>query len=135
MSLADASTWRAFAREPVRGLQRSLRHSLEEAAREEWWASVPADLAAMAASSSGWGAGAALLRAPTERVLQLPDGDVRIAVCERLAVQVAGTGECTHVSRMGRVCGHLAWAHGDQCSVPVTKSGLAAVTSHQPPGS
>ena len=46
----------------------------------------------MAASCSDWGAEAALLRPPTERVLQLPDADVRIAVCERLGIDVAGHG-------------------------------------------
>ena len=34
---------------------------------------------------------------------------------------------------MGRVCGHLAWSHGDQC--PSNKEWPAAVTSHQPPAS
>ena len=76
----------------------------------------------MAASSSGWSAGAALLRPPTERLLQLPDGDVRLAVCERLAIDVAGDGECGHVSRSGRVCVHArrGGAHSHCCGGVVT---------------
>ena len=104
--LLDTAMWRSFARESPRGLQRGLRHALEASARDQWWATVPPELAAMAASSSGWSAGAALLRPPTERVFQLPDADVRIAVCERLCVDLAGLDDCAHVSRAGRVCGH-----------------------------
>eukprot|EP00973_Karenia_brevis_P092350 12412030-Karenia_brevis.AAC.1 len=88
--MLDTTTWRSFAREPAAGLQRRLRHALEASAQDAWWASAPADLAAMAGSCSGWGAGAALLRPPTERVLQLSDADVRVAVCERLGIDLAG---------------------------------------------
>ena len=71
----------------------------------------------MAASSSGWGAGVALVRPPTERVLQLSDADVRVAVCERLGVPLADTERCTFVSRTGRPCGltRRAGAHAHCC--------------------
>ena len=71
----------------------------------------------MAASCSGWGAGAALLRPPTERLLQIPDADMRIAVCERLSIPLAGDEVCAHVSRAGRVCGRnlRGGAHAHCC--------------------
>ena len=115
--LADVATWRSFAREPPRGLQRTLRRLLEDAERDQWWVSAPAELAAMSASSSGWGAGVALLRRPTERLLQLSDADVRIAVCERLCVDLTAAGECSYTSRAGNVCGRLlrGGAHSHCC--------------------
>ena len=84
----------------VQRAARGLRHALEAALEERWHASAPDDRAAMAASCGGWGAGAALLRAPTERVLQLADADVHIAVRERLSVPLAGDGPCGLVSRL-----------------------------------
>ena len=123
--------WRSFAREPARGLQKGLRRSLENAAREQWWASVPADVAAMAASSSGWAAGAALLRPPTERVLQMPDFVVRIAVCERLCIDTAGYDHCSHVSRTGRLCGRAlrGGAHSHCCGGTI---GVRTTQRHNP---
>ena len=130
-TLLDVGLWRSFARRPAPGLQRSLRHALETASRDAWWATVPTELAAMAGSGSGWCAGAALLRPPTERLLQLPDRDVRIAVCERLCVDLAGQQECEHVSRTGRRCGYLlrGGAHVHCCG---GTAGVRTTRRHNP---
>ena len=92
---------------------------------------MPCELAAMAASCSGWGAGAALLRVPTERVLQVPDADLRVAVCERLGIDVSGHGGCEHVSRAGRLCGHplRGGAHAHCCG---GTAGARTVQRHNP---
>ena len=85
----------------------------------------------MAASSSGWGAGAALLRPPTERVLRLSDAEVRIAVCERLSVDVCPRSVCPHVSQAGRVCGRATrgGAHAHCCG---GTAGVRTAQRHNP---
>ena len=127
----DANAWRALSHMPAKGLQRSLRRSLEQAARHRWWCSASTEVAAMAASCSGWGAGAALLRPPTERALQLSDADLRIAVCERLSVDLADDSSCMHVSRAGRVCS-LSLRRGAHAHCCSGTSGVRTARRHNP---
>ena len=85
----------------------------------------------MAVSCGGWGASAALLRPPTERILQLPAPDMRIAVCERLSVNLAHGDACAHVSRSGNVCGHAlrGGAHAHCCG---GTAGVRTAQRHNP---
>ena len=71
------------------------------------------------------------MRAPTERVLQLSDSDVRIAVCERLGVPLSREERCGHVSRSGRYCGHCVreGAHAHCCG---GTAGVRTTQRHNP---
>ena len=67
-------------------LQNILHKATEKAAVDRWLAGAEAEARANLHSCSGWGAGVALIRCPTERLLQLSDQEFRSAVAERLLV-------------------------------------------------
>ena len=64
----------------------------------------PPAFAATLLSHSGWGAGAALLRCPTETCLRLDDQTMRIALCSRLGVRLCSNARCGMRFRSGRRC-------------------------------
>ena len=97
--LLAGNGWRGLADESLRGLQKGLRHLLDKTQQDGWWTRASSDQAAMAGSCSGWGAGVVLLRAPTERILQISDIDLRIAICERLKVPLGDNDLCIYVSQ------------------------------------
>ena len=81
---------------------------------------------------SGWAAGAALLRCPTERALRLMDDDVRIAIKERLGVPRMPPGTCSRVfKRCGRAC-HLDLREGHHAHCCRGLSGIHTVCRHHP---
>lgn len=102
---AEAPTWEAVALRPFPRLQRLLCRGLRAGDRAAWLRRAGPEACARLHTSSGWGAGAALMARPTEALLQLPDEDVRIAVCERLGVPRCPEGVCARRFLSGRVCG------------------------------
>ena len=116
--LADRERWDSYSVSPPLKLQRSLSSALLGAARTRWLAHAPPEAAAVLHSSSGWSAGAALLYPLTERVLQLPDATVMVAVRERLGLPLAPSSFCPRVFNSGRVCNAplRGGAHAHCCS-------------------
>ena len=82
-------------------LQNTLHKSIEKAAVDQWLAGAGAEARANLHSCSGWGAGVALIRCPTERALQFSDLEFRSAVAERLLVPRVPEGRCPRVFSTG----------------------------------
>jgi len=81
----------------------TLDTHVSKADRAEWIASSSPKDCARLHMCSGWGAGAALLGAPTELLLQLPDQVFRLNVCRRLGIAVSPDQPCqaSFVSALG----------------------------------
>ena len=62
------------------GLQHRLADQLLTNLRHAWLWEASVEEAARLGTHSGWSAGAAILRCPTERLLRLSDSDLKIAV-------------------------------------------------------
>ena len=104
--LLDPAWWPAARNGQVNHVQRTLAKELRAHSRELWLAHVPRRAAANLHSHSAWGAGAALLRCPTELALCLDDTCVRVALCERLGVRLTSNARCRRRFRSGRLCRH-----------------------------
>ena len=104
-SFGSGEFWRQVRSVPLRGLQHRLADQLLTNLRHAWLREASVEEAARLGTHSGWSAGAAILRCPTERLLRLSDSDLRIAVRERLGVARAGPGQCLRVfQRSGNTC-------------------------------
>ena len=99
--------WELVRQTPVVKLQRQLGRALRSVERGGWVLRGPVEGRARLHTCSGWGAGAAILRCPTEQALQVPDADLRVAVCERLGVPRCSDVCCAVRFRSGRVCGQM----------------------------
>jgi hypothetical protein len=103
--LMDPSWWEAALLGPVQKIQRALGRSLRQRARQLWIAGASPKQKARLHMHSGWGAGAALARCPTEIALRLPDEAVRVELCQRLGVPLCRPGRCgRRFLRSGRTC-------------------------------
>jgi len=97
--------WSRAGASPLRKVQQKLRSNLQRGDRQAWLAEAAVEDQARLHTHSGWAAGSALLRPPTERALRLLDDDVRIAVKERLGVPIMPVGVCSRVfKRSGKSC-------------------------------
>ena len=102
--LLDPSWWEAARTKQVAHVQRALAKEVRAHQRECWLQRVPRRAAANLHSHSGWGAGSALLRCPTELALRLDDSCVCNAFWERLGVGLTNDARCPRRFRCGRVC-------------------------------
>ena len=102
--LADPSWWEAALRGPVAKVQRTLARELRQSSRDAWLVRASPKQKANLHMHSGWGAGVALMRCPTEFALRLPDEAVRLAVCERLGLPRSRRGVCGLRFLSGRTC-------------------------------
>ena len=103
-NLLEPPWWAAALHEGVPHVQRTISRALRSHARNTWLAQVSRRRAANLLSHSGWGAGAALSRCPTEQALRLDDTCVRVALCERLGLRLASNARCNRRFRSGRIC-------------------------------
>ena len=99
-------------------MQRLLSRGVMLAERGRWISTATDVAAATLHSHSGWAAGAALLRPPTERLLQLPGFAVQVAVRERLGLSLTSEAFCPHVAGSGQACNASMreGAHAHCCS-------------------
>ena len=103
--LMDPSWWEAALHGPVPKVQRELGRELRRWSRQHWLATATSKQKARLHMHSGWGAGAALARCPTEVALRLPDEGVRVELCECLGVPLCHPGCCgLRFLRSGRIC-------------------------------
>ena len=82
-----------------------------------WLGDADAEACANLHCGSGWSAGSALLRCPSERLFRFADSDFRAIMAERLLIPRLPEGRCSRSFRSGVTCGQLlrGGAHAHCC--------------------
>ena len=135
--MSRGAFWARAKASPPRKVQHAIRVNLLKGAREAWLADGTLQDRARLHTHSGWAAGAALLRCPTERALRLLDDDVRVAIKERLHVCGADLRDgwhahcCKGLAGIRTTCRHHPLVH-EWCHILTSAGRVVTVEQRDP---